>query len=252
MSRSIRLFTFAAPSLFFALSGFLLPWLWLAAIGFALAGLYMGFFVAPTDATQGDSYRIIFVHVPAAWMSMVLYLVMAGWAVFGWAANARLASMVARALAPTGAMFTFLALWTGALWGKPTWGTWWVWDARLTSELILLFLYLGYMALVESIDDVRRADHAGALLALIGAINVPIIYFSVKWWNTLHQGATISMTAAPKMAATMLNAMLLMTIAFWAYSFAVVFMRTRAIVLERERQAQWEIDLAAREAKEVQ
>ena len=249
MSRSIRLFTFAAPSRFYALSGFLLPLLWLSAIGFAVAGLYIGFFVAPTDATQGDSYRIIFVHVPAAWMSMILYLVMAGWAVFGWAANARLASMVARALAPTGAMFTFLALWTGAVWGKPTWGTWWVWDARLTSELILLFLYLGFMALVESIDDVRRADHAGALLALVGAINVPIIYFSVKWWNTLHQGATISMTAAPKMAATMLQAMLLMTVAFWAYSFAVVFMRTRAIILERERQAQWVKDLVAKEAK---
>jgi heme exporter protein C len=243
MSRSIRLFTFAAPSRFYWLTGKLLPWLWATAALFAIAGLYMGFFVAPTDATQGDAYRIIFVHVPAAWMSMVLYLVMAGWAVFGWAANARLASMVARALAPTGAMFTFLALWTGALWGKPTWGAWWVWDARLTSELILLFLYLGYMALVESIDDVRRADHAGALLALIGAINVPVIYFSVRWWNTLHQGATISMTAAPKMAATMLNAMLLMTIAFWAYSFAVVFLRTRAIVLERERQAQWVIDM---------
>ena len=248
MNRSIRLNMFAAPSSFYALSGFLLPWLWLIAIGFAVAGLYIGFFVAPTDATQGDSYRIIFVHVPAAWMSMILYLVMAGWAVFGWAANARLASMVARALAPTGAMFTFLALWTGALWGKPTWGTWWGWDARLTSELILLFLYLGFMALVESIDDVRRADHAGALLALVGAINVPIIYFSVKWWNTLHQGATISMTAAPKMAATMLQAMLLMTVAFWAYSFAVVFMRTRAIILERERQAQWVRDLAAKEA----
>ncbi len=248
MNRSIRLNMFAAPSSFYALSGFLLPWLWLIAIGFAVAGLYIGFFVAPTDATQGDSYRIIFVHVPAAWMSMILYLVMAGWAVFGWAANARLASMVARALAPTGAMFTFLALWTGALWGKPTWGTWWVWDARLTSELILLFLYLGFMALVESIDDVRRADHAGALLALVGAINVPIIYFSVKWWNTLHQGATISMTTAPKMAATMLQAMLLMTVAFWAYSFAVVFMRTRAIILERERQAQWVRDLAAKEA----
>jgi len=241
---------FAAPSRFYALSGFLLPWLWLLAIGFAVAGLYVGFFLAPTDATQGDSYRIIFVHVPAAWMSMILYLAMAGWAVFGWAANARLASMVARALAPTGAMFTFLALWTGALWGKPTWGAWWVWDARLTSELILLFLYLGYMALVESIDDVRRADHAGALLALIGAINVPIIYFSVKWWNTLHQGATISMTAAPKMAATMLQAMLLMTVAFWAYSFAVVFMRTRALILERERQTQWVMDLASRATEE--
>jgi heme exporter protein C len=243
MTRSIRFFTFSAPSRFYALTGSLLPWLWSLAAVFAVAGLYMGFFVAPTDATQGEAYRIIFIHVPAAWMSMVLYLAMAGWAVVGWAMNARLASMVARALAPTGALFTFLALWTGAFWGKPTWGTWWVWDARLTSELILLFLYLGYMALVESIDDVRRADHAGALLALIGAVNVPVIYFSVRWWNTLHQGASISMTAAPKMAATMLNAMLLMTVAFWAYAFAVVFLRTRAIILERERQAQWVQDI---------
>ena len=160
---------------------------------------------------------------------MVLYLVMAFWAAIGWAFNARLASMVARALAPTGAMFTFLALWTGAFWGKPTWGTWWVWDARLTSELILLFLYLGYMALV---DGHRRSRGAPTRPARCwpssAAVNVPIIYFSVKWWNTLHQGATISMTAAPKMASTMLTAMLLMTLAFWAYAFAVVFMRTRA------------------------
>lgn len=239
MKIPLQFFTFAAPSRFYQLAGYLIPWFYAAAILFAVAGLYIGFFVAPTDATQGQAYRIIFVHVPAAWMSMVLYLVMAGWAAVGWAFNARLASMVARALAPTGAMFTFLALWTGAFWGKPTWGAWWVWDARLTSELILLFLYLGYIALVESIDDTRRADHAGALLALIGAINVPIIYFSVRWWNTLHQGATISMTAAPKMASTMLTAMLLMTIAFWAYAFAVVFMRTRAIILEREKNAQW-------------
>jgi heme exporter protein C len=239
----MRFFTFAAPSRFYALSGLLIPWLWLATIGLALAGLYVGFFVAPTDATQGDAYRIIFIHVPAAWMSMVLYLVMAGWAVVGWAFNARLASMVARAIAPTGAMFTFLALWTGAFWGKPTWGAWWVWDARLTSELILLFLYMGYIALVESIDEVRRADSAGALVALVGAINVPIIYFSVRWWNTLHQGASISVTAAPKMASTMLSAMLIMTLAFWAYAFAVVFMRTRAVVLEREWDADWVIRL---------
>lgn len=199
----------------------------------------MGFFVAPTDATQGEVYRIIFIHVPAAWMSMLLYLVMAFWAAVGWAFNARLASMVARAIAPTGALFTFLALWTGALWGKPTWGTYWVWDARLTSELILLFLYLGFIALTEAIDDVRRADQAGALLAVVGVVNVPIIYFSVKWWNTLHQGASVSLTAAPKMAATMLTAMLLMTLACWAYAFAVVFMRTRAIVLEREQGAAW-------------
>ena len=244
MHAPLRFYTFAAPQRFYALSGALIPWLWAATLLLAAAGLYIGFFVAPTDATQGDAYRIIFIHVPAAWMSMVLYLVMAGWAAVGWAFNARLASMVARALAPTGAMFTFLALWTGAFWGKPTWGTWWVWDARLTSELILLFLYLGYMALLAAIDDTRRADRAGALLAVVGAVNVPVIYFSVKWWNTLHQGASISMTAAPKMASTMLTAMLLMTLAFWAYAFAVVFMRTRAIVLEREQHTEWVGSLA--------
>jgi heme exporter protein C len=243
MTAPVRIFTFAAPSRFYALSGALIPWLWALTAGLTVAGLYVGFFVAPTDATQGDAYRIIFIHVPAAWMSMLLYLVMAFWAAIGWAFKARLASMVARAVAPTGAMFTFLALWTGSFWGKPTWGTWWVWDARLTSELILLFLYLGFIALVEAIDDVRRADHAGALLAVIGAVNVPIIYFSVRWWNTLHQGATISATAAPKMASTMLTAMLLMTFAFWAYAFAVVFMRARAIVLEREREHDWVLDM---------
>ncbi|MBE2242709.1 MAG: cytochrome c biogenesis protein CcsA [Burkholderiaceae bacterium] len=235
----LRLYTFAAPSRFYALTGALVPWFWAAAALFGLAGLYIGFFVAPTDATQGEAYRVIFIHVPAAWMSMLLYLVMAFWAAIGWAFNARLASMLARALAPTGAMFTFLALWTGAFWGKPTWGTWWVWDARLTSELILLFLYLGFISLVNAIDDTRRADKAGALLAIVGSVNVPVIYFSVKWWNTLHQGATISMTAAPKMATTMLTAMLLLTLAFWAYAFAVVFTRTRAIVVEREAHTAW-------------
>jgi heme exporter protein C len=236
---TLRLFTFAAPSRFYKLTGALLPWLWAITAIFTLAGLYVGFIVAPTDATQGEAYRIIFIHVPAAWMSMVLYMAMAFWAAIGWAFNARMAAMLARAIAPTGAIFTFLALWTGAFWGKPTWGTWWVWDARLTSEFILLLLYLGYLALVSSIDDIRRADRAGALLALVGAVNVPVIYFSVRWWNTLHQGSSISMTAAPKMAATMLTAMLLMTIACWAYAFAVVFLRTRAIVLERERDNDW-------------
>lgn len=239
MQGHLTLFTFSSPPRFYWLTGKLIPWLWAACIVLAAAGLYVGFFVAPTDATQGESYRVIFIHVPAAWMSMVLYLVMAFWAAIGWAFNARLASMVARAIAPTGAMFTFLALWTGAFWGKPTWGTWWVWDARLTSELILLFLYLGYIALVASIDDAVRGDKAGAVLALVGAVNVPIIYFSVKWWNTLHQGATISMTAAPKMAQTMLMAMLLMTFAFWAYAFAVVFARARALAVERERDTEW-------------
>jgi heme exporter protein C len=245
MPEKLRLYAFAAPSRFYALTGALIPWCWALAIVLTLAGLFVGLLVAPTDATQRDAYRIIFIHVPAAWMSMLLYLVMAFWAAIGWAFKARMASMLARAIAPTGAMFTFLALWSGAIWGKPTWGTWWVWDARLTSELILLFLYLGYIALVEAIDDVRRADQAGALLAVVGSVNVPIIYFSVKWWNTLHQGATISMTAAPKMASTMLTGMLLMTFACWAYAFAVVFVRVRAIIIERERGTSWVSDMLA-------
>jgi heme exporter protein C len=245
----LRLFTFAAPSRFYALAGWLIPVCWLVFAGFTAAGLYMGFFVAPTDATQGEVYRIIFIHVPVAWMSMLLYLVMAFWAGIGWAFNARMASVLARAIAPTGAMFTFLALWTGAVWGKPTWGTYWVWDARLTTELILLFLYLGYIALVNAIDDPRRADQAGALLAIVGSVNVPIIYFSVKWWNTLHQGASVSLTAAPKMADTMLTAMLLMTVACWAYAFAVVFMRARAMAVERDAHAGWVAAVAQRRIK---
>ncbi len=235
----LRFHTFAAPSRFYALSGALIPWCWAVTVITAIAGLWVGFAIAPTDFQQGDAYRIIFIHVPAAWMSMLLYLVMAFWAAWGWMLNARMASMYARAIAPTGAMFTFLALWTGALWGKPTWGTWWVWDARLTSEFILLLMYLGYIALVEAIDDPRRAANAGALLALVGAVNVPIIYFSVRWWNTLHQGSSISMTAAPKMVATMLTSMLLLTVSFWAYSFAVVFTRARAVVLEQESDTEW-------------
>jgi heme exporter protein C len=136
-------------------------------------------------------------------MSMFLYAVMAGWAGIGLALNTRLSAMMAHAIAPTGAMFAFLSLWTGALWGRPTWGTYWVWDARLTSELVLFFLYLGYMALHAAIDDPRRGDRASAVLALVGVINVPIIYFSVQWWNTLHQGASVSLTRSPSMAATM-------------------------------------------------
>jgi len=243
MSRTLRWFTFAAPSRFYWLANVLNPWLWAAAIGLTAAGLYVGFFVAPTDATQGDSYRIIFIHVPAAWMSMLLYLVMAFWAAIGWMFNARMASMLARALAPTGAMFTFLALWTGSFWGKPTWGTWWVWDARLTSELILLFLYLGFIALKGAIADPARADRAGAILALVGVVNVPIIYFSVQWWNTLHQGASVSLTRAPSMAAAMLAGMLAMAFAFWMYSIAVSLARVRAIILEREAHFDWARDL---------
>jgi heme exporter protein C len=205
----------------------------------------LGFFVAPADAVQGEGYRIIFVHVPASWMSMFIYLVMAGWAAAGLVLNTRLSFMMAQALAPTGALMAVLSLATGSLWGKPMWGTWWIWDARLTSELILLFLYLGYMGLQASIDDTRRADKASAVLALVGVVNVPIIYFSVKWWNTLHQGASVSLTKSPAMAQTMLTAMLLMSLCFWTYSMAVALMRVRALMLEREMHSDWVKQLPA-------
>lgn len=240
----INWFKYSSPQTFYPLAGKMIPWFaWMATI-FAIAGLYISFVIAPTDFQQGEAYRIIFVHVPAAWMSMVIYIAMAAWAGLGLALNARLSAMMAQALAPTGAIFTLLALVTGSLWGKPMWGAWWVWDARLTSELILLFLYLGFIALQSSIDDPRRADRAGALLALVGVVNVPIIYFSVKWWNTLHQGSSINMGAAPKMAATMLLGMLLMALAFWMYTVAVALMRVRCIMLERERNTDWVKELS--------
>lgn len=176
---------------------------------------------------------------------MFIYMVMAAWAAIGLIFNTRLSAMMAQALAPTGALMAFLSLWTGAFWGKPMWGAWWVWDARLTSELILLFLFLGFMALQASIDDARRADKAGAILALVGIVNVPIIYFSVKWWNTLHQGSSVSMTKAPAMAHTMLWGMLLMALCFWMYSIAIALMRVRVIILERESHSDWVKNLKA-------
>jgi heme exporter protein C len=234
MSSSVKWFWFASPQTFYPLAGKIAAVCAAGAVLLAAAGLYVGFFVAPTDAQQGEAYRIIFIHVGAAWMSMFLYVVMAFWAAIGLAFNTRLSAMMASAIAPTGAMFTFVALWTGALWGRPTWGAYWVWDARLTSELILLFLYLGFMALQAAIDDQRRADRAGALLAIVGVVNVPIIYYSVQWWNTLHQGASVSLTRAPSMASAMLTGMLLMALAFWLYGIAASLVRVRCIIRERE------------------
>jgi heme exporter protein C len=232
-------FKYAAPQRFYPLAGILVTWCTVLATLLAIVGLTIGLFIAPTDFQQGESYRIIFIHVPASWMSMVIFVAMAFWSAIGLAFNARLAFMLARALAPTGALMCFLALWTGALWGKPTWGAWWVWDARLTSELILLFLYIGYLALHSTIQDTRRADRAAGLLALVGVVTVPIIYFSVKWWNTLHQGASVSVSAAPRMASIMLIGMLIMAIAFWLYSIATALARTRILIREREAQSAW-------------
>ena len=230
----MSLYKYASPATFYPLAGKMVPWFAVPAVILGLLGLYLGLVVAPTDFQQGEVYRIIFIHVPAAWMAMFIYLVMAMYGVLALSFNTRLSAMMMEALAPTGAMFTVIALWTGALWGKPTWGTYWAWDARMTSTLILLFLYVGYLALINAIEDKKRSDKAGALLVIVGSVNVPIIYFSVKWWNTLHQGSSVSVAASPKMAAIMLWAMLVVAIACWMYTIAVSLVRVRAIILERE------------------
>ena len=234
----MNFFYFSSPPTFYRLAGAMVAFFFAAALLAGLAGLYMGFVVAPTDAQQGEVYRVIFIHVPAAWMSMFVYFIMACYGAVALTFNTRLAAMMARALAPTGAMFTFVALWTGSFWGRPTWGTYWVWDARLTSELVLLFLYLGFIALANAFEDPRRGDRAAALLAIIGVVNLPIIYFSVQWWNTLHQGSSVSFKGT-SMHVAMLWAMLLMAICFWMYAIGAALVRVRTIILERERRAQW-------------
>lgn len=218
------------------------PCLLLSLIICAVA-LYVGFFVAPVDSTQGNSYRILYVHVSCAWMAMFLYVVMAICCALGLITNNKLWPMISAAMAPTGALMAFLALWTGSLWGRPTWGTYWVWDARLTSALILLFFYLGFIALQNAIPDWRRADKACAVIGIVGVINVPIVYFSVQWWNTLHQGASIT-SSGSSIHSTMLLAMLLMVCALWVYSFATTFARLRSVILEREKNEQWAQQMA--------
>ena len=240
----MNLFRYSSPPTFYPLAGKLVPWFAWSAAALLVLGLVIGFGIAPTDFQQGEAYRIIFVHVPTAGMSMFIYLVMAFWGALYLGFNTRLSAMMAQALAPTGALMTFIALWSGGLWGRPTWGTYWAWDARMTSELILLFLYFGVMALRNAIADDRRADRACAVLALVGAVNVPIIYFSVKWWNTLHQGSSVSMTSSPKMATIMLTGMLVMALAAWFYTIAVTLVRVRTIILERESGAAWVFDLS--------
>jgi heme exporter protein C len=229
----------AAPPRFFAFTGRLLPALWALAAMLGAVGLVWGLGLAPTDAQQGEVYRIVYLHVPSAWVAMLLYLVMAFWATVGWVAQVRTAGVLARALAPTGAWAAAVCLVTGAIWGQPTWGTWWVWDARLTSMLILLLLYLGVIALTAAIDDVQRGDAAGALLAVVGVVNVPVIYFSVQWWSTLHQGATLPVGDSPRMAAAMLTPLIIMVLAYWAYAAAASLTRARALLMQREAGAAW-------------
>ncbi len=237
------LYKYASPPHFHALARCLTPWLGGLAAVLLGAGLVGGLWFAPPDYQQGESFRIIYVHVPSAWMSLFVYVVMAAAGVTGLVWKVKVADALARSSAPLGASFTFLALATGSLWGKPMWGTWWVWDARLTSELILLFLYLGYMALQGAIEDRRMAARAGAVLAVIGLVNIPIIHYSVEWWSTLHQGPTITRFDAPAMHASMLIPLLVMALGFKVYYLATVLVRMRCELLESERNSAWVAEL---------
>lgn len=228
-----------SPPRFYGWTGRLIPWLGGIAVLTMIAGLYGGLWLAPADYQQGDSFRIIYIHVPAAWMSLFVYMVMAGNAFVALVWRIKVSELMASASAPLGASFTFLALITGSLWGKPMWGAWWVWDARLTSELILLFLYLGYMALESAFEDKRTGARAAGVLALVGVVNIPIIHYSVVWWNTLHQGATVSKLGAPSIHVSMLIPLLLMAVAFTAYYGAAMLLRTRNELLQRERNSRW-------------
>lgn len=230
---------FASPPHFYRLAGKLTPWFGWSALILIVTALYGGLVLAPADYQQGDAFRIIYMHAPSAWMSLFIYVTMAVAAAIGLIWRIKLAHAVAASSAPIGASFTFAALVTGMLWGQPMWGKPWVWDARLTSELILLFLYLGYMALRASIDDMQRADRASAVLAIVGVINVPIIHYSVVWWKTLHQASTLTKMAAPSISLSMLVPLLMMIVGFNLYFFAVLLMRVRGEVLRRERSAGW-------------
>ncbi len=229
----------ASPPHIYRIAGRMTPWFAWPALLLILVALYGGLVLAPADHQQGEGFRILYVHAPSAWMSMFIYASMAIAAGVGLIWRMKLAHAVAAASASVGAWFTFLALATGSLWGKPMWGTWWVWDARLTSELILLFLYLGVITLRSSIDDPQRADRAAAVLAVVGVVNLPIIHYSVYWWNTLHQGATITKLDKPSITGDMLWPLLVMILAFMLYYGAVLTIRLRAEVLRRERDASW-------------
>lgn len=225
---------FANPLRFQRLTDLLFPYAVIGALLAFAAGLYGGYITAPADYQQGDAFRIIYVHVPAAWMAMFVYLTLAIASAAAVIWRHPVADVYGRAAAPVGAVFTALALITGSIWGKPMWGTWWVWDARLTSMLILLFLYLGYIALHDAFDDRERGARAAAILALVGSINLPIIKFSVDWWNTLHQPSSVLRFDGPTIHSSMLWPLLTMALAFKLYFIAVVALRVRAVIAERK------------------
>jgi len=227
----------ANPARFVRLSAKAVPWCgWTAAVVLAI-GLFWSLFVAPPDYQQGDTVRIMYVHVPAAWMALSVYLFVAVASAVGLVWRHPLAEVAARAAAPIGAAFTFICLATGSLWGRPMWGAWWVWDARLTSVLILFFLYLGYIALVNAFDDHSRGARAGAVLALVGVVNLPIIKFSVDWWNTLHQPASVMRVGGPRIDISMLAPLLIMALGFTLLFVVLLMLRMRTALNERRAMA---------------
>ena len=236
-----------SPPTFYRFAGTLQPWAMTLALLLGAVALYGGLVLAPADYQQGDAYRIIFIHVPSAWMSMFIYAVMgvAGFIALVW--RIKLAEVVAMESAPIGAAFTFITLVTGSLWGKPMWGTWWTWDARLTSELVLLFLFLGVIGLYHAFEDRRQCARAAAFLAIIGVINVPIVHFSVNWWNTLHQGSTVRLLGPSTMSGSMIWPLLTMMVATKCYYLASLFGRVRADLLALESGKDWVRQIAQRE-----
>ena len=225
---------FANPALFSSYAARLSPWAGGLALALLALGTWLGLGVAPADYQQGETVRIMFVHVPAAWMAMFCYAVMAVSSAIGLIWNHPLAHLAAKCTAPVGAVFTFLALATGSLWGKPMWGAWWVWDARLTSVLILLFLYLGYISLWWAIEDSTRATKATAILALVGAVNLPVIKFSVDWWNTLHQPASVMRLDGPAIHPAILTPLMIMAVAFTVLYIWLLLIRMRSEILARQ------------------
>ena len=228
---------FANPARFTRLADAILPWSLLATLGLLGAGLYLGLFASPADYQQGETVRIMYVHVPAAWMALFIYTMIAGASATALIWRHPLAHIAARSAAPLGAWFTFLALATGSLWGKPMWGTWWVWDARLTSVLILFFLYLGYMALYNAFEDAARGQRAAAILALVGFVNVPIIKFSVDWWNTLHQPASLTRLDAPAIDPAMLWPLLAMGMGYMTFFLTLLLLRMKSELLAARLRA---------------
>ena len=242
------IYKLGSPSYFYDLSGRLLPWLTGICLILFATGLYGGLVLAPADYQQGDSFRIIYIHVPAAWMSMFVYMVMAFSGAMALIWRIKISEIILINSAHIGAVFTFLALVTGSIWGKPMWGTWWVWDARLTSELLLLFLYLGVISLYGAIDDKRKAARAVAILALVGVVNIPIIHYSVEWWSTLHQGPTVTKFDKPSIDIRMFVPLILMAFAYKFLYAIVVLLRARNDLLWRERRTQWVANLFKKDA----